>query len=396
MKAMQHFKYLLIGGGMTADAAIKGIRSLDDQGSIGMISAENHPPYNRPPLSKALWKGEPEESIWRKTTDANITLLLSHNAERIDTAGKKVTDAAGNTYSFDKLLIASGGTVNKLPFDVEGIIYYRTFDDYMKLRALSVKAEDFIVIGGGFIGSEIAAALTMNGKKVTMIFPEDTIGARVYPHSLSAFLNAYYQSKGVQVLNNDSVESIEKSMATYSVKTKNGHTLKADVVLAGIGVKPNVTLAQDAGLNVENGLLVNENLQTNHDDIFSAGDVANFYSPTIGKRIRVEHEDNANVMGELAGKNMAGANEKYDYVPFFYSDLFDLGYEAVGELDAGLEIAEDWKEPNKEGVIYYLQDGRVKGVLLWNTWGQLDHARNLMKEKGPFSAENLKGRLPKE
>lgn len=391
---MQHYNYLIIGGGMTADAAAKGIRETDANGSVAILSNEDHPPYNRPPLSKSLWKGDAEDTIWRKTSENNVTMVLSHQATSINAKEKTVTDSKGNIYSYDKLLLATGGTINKLPFEAEGIIYFRTVDDYTKLRALSIKATEIVVIGGGFIGSEIAAALAMNGKKVTMIFPEAAIGARVYPSALALFLNSYYESKGVTVLANDGVIGIEKSMATYTISTKSGKTLKADVVVAGIGVKPNTALAAEAGLKVENGIVVDENLLTSEPDIYAAGDVANFYSAALGKRVRVEHEDNSNVMGAIAGKNMAGANEKYNYLPFFYSDLFDLGYEAVGELDTRLEIVEDWKEPFKEGVIYYLESGKVRGVLLWNTWGQIDHARALINENGSFDANTLKGFIP--
>jgi 3-phenylpropionate/trans-cinnamate dioxygenase ferredoxin reductase component len=147
-------------------------------------------------------------------------------------------------------------------------------------------------------------------------------------------------------------------------------------------------------LPVENGIIVDEFLRTNDPNIFAAGDVAEFFNPSLVKRMRVEHEDNANTMGRLAGRNMAGESEPYHHLPMFYSDLFELGYEAVGELDSRLESYADWKEPNKEGVIYYLKDNRVRGVLLWNVWGQVDAARTLIAELGPFSAANLKGRLP--
>jgi NADPH-dependent 2,4-dienoyl-CoA reductase/sulfur reductase-like enzyme len=128
--------------------------------------------------------------------------------------------------------------------------------------------------------------------------------------------------------------------------------------------------------------------------MFAAGDVANFFNPSLGKRLRVEHEDNANTMGELTGKNMAGAFLPYTHLPFFYSDLFDLGYEAVGELDSRFEMVEDWKEEFREGIVYYLHENRVRGVLLWNTWGRVEQARTLIGEAGPFTAQNLKGRLP--
>ncbi len=392
---MQNFHYLIIGGGMTADAAVKGIRSLDQKNSIAVFSSENHPPYSRPPLSKALWKGDDEASIWKKTEEKNATIFLSRSIVSIDPSERMVTDDRDERYSYEKLLIATGGIVNRLPFDAEGIIYYRTFDDYKKLRELTGSAKNIIIIGGGFIGSEIAASLAMNHQNVTMIFPEENIGARNYPSSLAAFLTSYYEGKGVKLLVNDGVVDVRKDNHQFTVKTKSNKELKADVVIAGIGIKPNISLADKGGIAVSNGIDTDEFCRTNQPDIYAAGDVANFYSAHLGKRIRVEHEDNALSMGELAGKNMAGASEKYTHLPFFYTDLFDLGYEAIGELDARHEMIEDWKEPFREGVVYYLENGKVRGVLLWNTWGQVDNARALLGESGPFDAKNLKGMLPK-
>jgi 3-phenylpropionate/trans-cinnamate dioxygenase ferredoxin reductase subunit len=181
---MPDYNYLIIGGGMTADAAVKGIRSVDAAGSIGIIASEAHPPYNRPPLSKALWKGEPLETVWRKTPTAGVTVHTSTTAKTIDAAKKTVADDMGQQYSYRKLLIATGGVVRRGPWKAEGIIYFRTLDDYQRLRALAELGNTFAVIGGGFIGSEVAAALAMNNKSVTMIFPEDGIGARVYPPRL--------------------------------------------------------------------------------------------------------------------------------------------------------------------------------------------------------------------
>ena len=167
-----------------------------------------------------------------------------------------------------------------------------------------------------------------------------------------------------------------------------------DAVIAGLGIVPSVELARQAGLTVSDGIEVDDRLRTSQPEIYAAGDVAQFFNPALGKRMRVEHEDNANTMGKVAGQNMAGADLRYDHLPSFYSDLFDLGYEAVGDVDARHQTVVDWKEAFREGVIYYLDGGRVRGVLLWNTWGQVDAARELIAEPGPFRAEQLKGRLP--
>jgi len=166
------------------------------------------------------------------------------------------------------------------------------------------------------------------------------------------------------------------------------------VLVAGLGIVPNVEVAEQAGLRVDNGIVVDEWLRAGHPDIYAAGDVANFPSAALGRHVRVEHEDAANTMGRAAGLAMAGQGAPYRHLPFFYSDLFDLGYEAVGDTDARLETVADWKEPCREGVVYYLADGRVRGVLLWNTWGQVDHARALIAQAGPFRPADLKGRLP--
>jgi 3-phenylpropionate/trans-cinnamate dioxygenase ferredoxin reductase subunit len=177
------------------------------------------------------------------------------------------------------------------------------------------------------------------------------------------------------------------------LKTSNNREIEVDGVVAGIGIEPNVEVAQSIGLKVDNGIIVDEFLITSHPDIYAAGDVAAFNNPALGKRIRVEHEDNANTMGRLAGRNMTGKSEPYYHLPSFYSDMFELGYEAVGELDSRLETFADWKRPNEEGVLYYLQNGRVRGVLLWNVWEQVEAARKLIAEPGPFTRENLRGRL---
>jgi NADPH-dependent 2,4-dienoyl-CoA reductase/sulfur reductase-like enzyme len=391
---MTHFKYLIIGAGMTADAAVQGIRELDPKGSIALIGDDLDPPYDRPPLSKGLWKGKPLDIVWRKTEERTVELFLGRTVISIEPQKKQVQDDRQVNYTYERLLLATGGTPHKLPFGGEDIIYFRTLADYRRLREMCGQSEHFGVIGGGFIGSEIAAALTMNGKKVTMLFPDEGIGARVYPRELSQYLNDYFREKGVEVLTGENVIDLKKSKGSYLLITDQGHQIAVDGVIAGIGILPNVKLARSAGLNIGNGILVDEMLRTNYPDIFAAGDVAESSQLTFGKRLRVEHEDNANMMGKQAGRNMAGASEPYLHLSYFYSDLFELGYEAVGELDPHLETFVDWKEPFKKGVIYYLADGRVRGVLLWNVWDTVPAARALISEPGPFKTADLKNRLP--
>jgi len=390
---MKHYKYLIIGGGLAGDAATKGIRELDADGTIGMISMEPDPPYMRPNLSKGLWKGRPVEKIWRKTAERGTEIHLDCKVTHIDPQNKIIHDANNEEYSYDKLLLATGGTPNHLPFGEGNIIYYRNFQDYQHLRKMTERANNFVVIGGSFIGSEIAAALTTVGAKVTMIFPGNAISENVFPNDLAKFLNEYYRLNGVDVAAGDSAASVQKEGDRITVRTGSGRTFETDGVVAGVGIHPNLELAKDAGLQTENGITVDEHLQTSVPDIYAAGDAANFFHSVLEKRVRVEHEDNAVKMGQLAGRNMAGASESYTHVPMFYSDLFELGYEAVGELNSKLQTVSDWDEPFKKGVIYYLNDGRVNGVLLWNVWEKVDEARALMKEKGPFKEKDLIGRI---
>ncbi|MCO5068531.1 MAG: FAD-dependent oxidoreductase [Kiritimatiellae bacterium] len=390
---MQSYRYLIVGGGMTADAAVRGIREVDASGSIGLFSAEADAPYSRPPLSKKLWTGRPLKKIWLGTEAHGVSMHLGRSIVSLDPAAKRVRDDQGNEYGYEKLLLATGGSPNRLPFGGEEIIYLRTVQDYKRLRALSDAHDRFLVIGAGFIGAEIAAALAMQGKNVTMVFPGAAIGDAIYPADVSAFLNGVYRAKGVTLVSNDTVVGLEKVENGLKVHTKGGKTIEVDGVVAGIGIHPNTDLAKSAGLKVENGIVVDQRLRTTAADIFAAGDVAQFPHPALGTMARVEHEDNALKMGQQAGRIMAGANEVYAHTPYFYSDLFEYGFEAVGQLSSKAEIVADWQEKFKTGVVYYLSAGRVRGVLLWNVWGQTEAGAALIAQSGPFKAEDLIGRI---
>jgi 3-phenylpropionate/trans-cinnamate dioxygenase ferredoxin reductase component len=392
---MQHYKYFIIGGGMTADAAVRGIREIDANGSIGLISSEPDAPYDRPPLTKSLWKDKSIETVWRHTESQGVELILGRTVKSIDVQHRTVMDGRQDAYTYERLLLATGGTPRRLPFGDGSIIYFRTLTDYRWLRALAERGRRFAVIGGGFIGSEIAAALAMNQKEVVMIFPGQGICDRVFPTDLSRFLNGYYQNKGVQLLTGESVTGMNQRGERFALKTSSNREVCVDGVVAGLGIMPNVELAQAAGIKVENGIVVDELLRSSSPDIFAAGDVAAFYNPALEKRLRVEHEDNANTMGRRAGRNMAGEAEPYHYLPSFYSDLFDLGYEAVGQLDARLKVEADWQDRFHKGTLYYRDENRVRGVLLWNVWGQVEAARKLIASKEPFKAQELQHELQK-
>ena len=380
---MQHSRYLIVGGGLTADGACKGIREVDPDGTIVLVGEEPHAPYARPPLSKALWKGEAENTIWRGTEELGVDLRLGRRIVALELQKRVATDAEGERYHYERLLLATGGRPRRLPFG-DDVIYFRTLDDFRRLRTLADRGSQFVVIGGGFIGSEIAAALALNGSPVTMVFSEPGIAARIFPAELSAALNDYYRSRGVELFPGASVAGIERDRITLG----DGRTLEADAVVAGIGIEPNVELAAEAGLPVTDGIVVDALGRVGgRGDVFAAGDVARFPVPALGGDLRVEHEDHAKTHGRRVGANMAGAAEPYDHLPFFYSDLFDLGYEAVGELDSRLQTIVELGELGNEGLVYYLDDDdRPRGVLLWNLFGHVDEARELIQAGRPITA----------
>jgi NADPH-dependent 2,4-dienoyl-CoA reductase/sulfur reductase-like enzyme len=386
---MQTMRYLIVGGGMTAAAAVAGIREHDADGDIVVVGAEPHRPYKRPLLSKKLGAGGAEDKLWYDPELGGADLKTGRRIVELDLDARRAKDDRGDEYAYEKLLLATGGAPRRLGGNDGEVIYFRTLDDYRALRAKAEGGGHIVIIGGGFIGSELASSLTGIGAKVTLVYPEDAIVSRVLPADLAAFVTDYYREKGVEMLGGEMVESVDGLTVTLG----SGRTLEGDAVVAGLGIVPSTELAEAAGLTVDNGILVDElGRAGGRDDVFAAGDVANFPSIPLGKRVRVEHEDHANSHGRAVGANMAGANVPYDYLPFFYSDMFDLGYEAVGDLDARLTTLEAWEEPNRKGVITYVDDERrPRGVLLWDTWGKVDAARELIRAAQPVDEAVLLG-----
>ncbi|MGD0166542.1 MAG: FAD-dependent oxidoreductase [Gaiellaceae bacterium] len=392
------FDYVIVGAGRAGIAAVEGIRELDQSGSILVVGAEPHLPYDRPPLTKQLW-------FSKKTVDE----IFLHDSgffvrERIELAsGERVTEIRpaentivterGRSEQYGKLLLATGGTPRRLQIPgagLEGVVYYRTLDDYLELSH-DPAGKSILVVGGGFIGSEIAAALSTKGAQVTMIFLDDRLGQRVFPESLSHAIEQNYEEHGIRFLRGDAPVSFRPRGGWIAVETERGERLACDVVVVGIGIEPAAELAREAGLAVGNGIEVNELLESSAPGIYAAGDNAFFPYRALGKRMRIEHWDNALSQGKAAGRNMAGAAEPFTYMPYFYSDLFELGYEAVGDVDSSLTTYADWQEENETGVVYYLERGLVRGVLLCNVWGKLDEARGLIESGVRTSGRRLRG-----
>lgn len=369
---METFRHLIVGAGMTAHAAASAIRGADPSAEIAMLGDEAVGPYARPPLSKALWTGQEERTIWLPPVEG-LTLRTGASVAAIDPAGHRVRLRDGTELGYERLLLATGGTPRRVPAWGDGVLYFRTIADQRRLRALAAGSH-VVVIGGGFIGSELAASLTTAGYRVTLVFPEDGIGARLFPRDLSAHVTREYERRGVDVRPRERVLGVVPR-GGRSIVTLGGGEVTADLVVAGLGLAPNTALAEQAGLAVDDGIVVDELLRTSRPDIWASGDVARFPSEVLGGKVRFEHEDNALTMGRHAGLSMAGVGEPYRHLPFFYSDLFDAGYEAVGTLDARLEVVAAWEEPFRKGILEYRDGGRVVGVLTWGIFGQMEEAR---------------------
>jgi NAD(P)H-nitrite reductase large subunit len=395
----QSYTYIIVGAGLAGGCAVDGIREYDKKGSVLLVGDEKHLPYDRPDLSKKLWFGKKKlEQIFlhdQKFYDENeIQVRPGSRIVELDAKLKFVKDDKGNTYRYDKLLLATGGVPRTLPIpggDLEGICYYRYLDDYLRIRSEAEEGKSAVVIGGGFIGSEIAAALNINKINVTMIFPEPYLVQRVFPDYLGKAIQQHYIEREIEILNGDKPSSFAKNGGKFLTRTSNGKQVESDLLIVGIGIIPVIDLAQQAGLKVGNGIVVNEYLQTSDPDIYAAGDNAYFPYQALGQNMRVEHWDNAINQGKWAGRNMAGAHEQFDYMPYFFSDLFEFGYEAVGEVDSQLETFADWQKENDTGVIYYLKEGKVRGLMMCNVWGKVDVARELIKKGERVRPESLTG-----
>lgn len=391
---MKHHKYVIVGDGIAAYSAIQGIRDMDPVGSVAVVRNQLARPCNGPAFLDGLYKGERVESVRSNNAGPGITVHLDRRASAIDRVRKIVVDDKQGEHAYDALLLATGCRTRQLPLDDRDVLYFRTVEDCRRLCAFAQRHRQLVVIGGGFIGAELAAALATSGKKVTMIFPEKSIGAHAFPGTLGVFLNAYFRDRGVNLLCGETVNQVEPAGSHFRVQTGARNTITADAVIAGAGMVPDVALAQAAGLPVDNGIVVDEYLRTADPAIYAAGYVANVYSPSQDTGTRVEHEESALVMGRIGGRNMTGSSELYWHLPCITSSAFDLKYEAVGMLDASLDIVEDWEQQFRKGVVYYLKDDRVRGVLLWNTSGQIDAARRMIESRQSCDAVSLTGRIP--
>jgi 3-phenylpropionate/trans-cinnamate dioxygenase ferredoxin reductase component len=391
---MKHYRYLLIGGGIASDAAARAIRGIDASGSIGLIGEEPEPPYDRPPLSKQLWSGSAEELVFRGTGELGVELHLGRRAESLDVTSRTVVDDRGGEYAYDRLLLATGGSPRRLAGEASGeVVYFRTLADFRRLRALTNAGVDAVVLGGGWIGPEIAAALRGRGSEVVLAFPESGIGERLFPDSLRERVGAMFRDQGVDLRTGVAAAAVRCDADGLIVETDTD-PIRAGAVVAGLGIRPNTALAVGAGIAVDDGILVDETLATSATGVFAAGDVASILDVASGRHLRVEHEDAANASGWHAGTCMAGPPTPYRRTPYFYSDLFDLSVEVVGHFDPVADtVLEDWVEQGWRGACFSVRDGVVRGVLICNLPGKRRRAIRMVERREAGDSSVLLGSL---
>lgn len=381
------YEHVIIGGGIAADKAARAIKEVNPQASVLMISADVDAPIYRPALTKDLWIKQDStlEGQALGTVDTGAELLTGVSVTAIDPEAHTVTTGEGQAITYGSLLLATGCSARhfqEAPADPR-IVYFREAADYRQLRDQlgdDFASKNVAIVGGGYIGSELAAGLNIAGADVTVYFDGKKLLEHMLPADITDHVDSVYRDKGVKLVPGFLLQSVEVTDTQVRLIAPDGSSGEADVVVLGLGATANTGLAESLGIElVEGGIPVDAYLCTGLADIYAAGDIITFEDPLLGTR-RVEHVDMAEKSGTVAGKNMAGESTEFSYTPFFFSDLFDDGYEAVGELHASYRTHTVWDEAHRAAVAYYIQDDAIRGVLLWNTWGQLSRAREIISE----------------
>jgi 3-phenylpropionate/trans-cinnamate dioxygenase ferredoxin reductase subunit len=392
-------RYVLVGGGLASATAAENIRKHDTEGPIIIIGSEKHPPYNRPPLSKEYLRGEAEADdvlpvhpkAWY--ADNKVMLLTGTKAVRADTAAKTVTLENGDTVAYEKLLIATGSSPKKLDIPGAGgpnVRMLRTWEDSDALRAQLGKK--IVLVGGGYIGVEVAADFLTKGGQATIIEPTDHLWSKFASPQYGAFLKKKLEAAGAKIILGDEVTEI----TPIGVKTKGGLAIDGDLVLVGVGVKPNLEFALASGLDVDekkNGVLVNEFLETSASDVYAAGDVAGFQDPVLDKQWRVEHWNNAFWHGEIVGANMAGQKIAYDHIANFFSDELDIHFELFGDPQSGQGgLFHGEPDSNRFDELYLDKNNEIVMVISVNPPEELyETLEKLVRTKAPV--DGLEGEI---
>lgn len=391
------YDYVLVGGGMGAGFATLGIREQDKNGSILIISNETHVPYERPALTKKLWIDDnfkEEDTKIGAEDKENVEIVFEREVKNISPENKTVTLENGDVVGYGQLLLSTGGE----PRSIEGpeddaVFTFRELDDYRKLRERSGENQEVVIVGGGYIGSELAASLSQNNTKVTIVFPQSQLGEEMFPEELLEEYNQLFKDHGVELISGREAKSYRREGEQLILTLDDDSEVKGDTIVIGLGVSPRTQLAEESGLEMaDEGVVVNECLQTSDENIWAAADIATYPDAIFGRQ-RLEHVDHARHSGRQVGKNMAGANEAYTHTPYLYSMLYSLNWEAIGTLNPSLETLFDHRDGGE--IVFYLDGDELKGILLWNVEVDLDDVRKLI-DQPPAHKEDLIGSLKEQ
>ena len=389
--------FIIIGASQAGGWTAKTLRNEGFEGTVIMIGEEPYLPYERPPLSKDALLGETDvEStyFWPPETyeEDRIDVRLNTRVTAIDREAKTVTLDNGETLTWDKLAITTGARVRPLPIDgadLSGVHYLRNMDDTLAIREDAVKGGTAVIIGGGWIGLECAATLGKLGCKPVVVEFADRLCGRAVTPDISDWMLEFHRAKGVDVRLNTGVEKLEGGGAVSRAILSDGSAIDCSIVVIGIGVLPNVELAEEAGLEVDNGIVVDEFCRTSDPDIFSAGDVTNHPNGLLGRRIRLESWENAMNQGINAGKSMLDAGAPYSEIPWFWSDQFDANIQMIGLPEEWDETATRGDKSANEFVEFYLKDGVIVGAISVNSTRDLRFGKRLMQAGKQVTAADL-------
>lgn len=389
---MEYADYLIIGSGIAGYNALKELLSIEPNAKVIMVSSDRYYPYDRPPLSKQYLRGKvPRDKLFFESEEFyrrdNLKVLLDKKVDRINVKEKTAILSDNNVIQFEKALIATGGSPRRLGIAGEslgGVHYLRNLDDADNLKRDIASSKRALIIGGGFIGVEVASSLTLLGVKTTVVEVKPYIWNTFVDEKISKFIQKYFENKGVQFILNESVKELQGDHRVKLAVTESGKKIEADLVLIAVGITPNIEIAQKSGIEVGNGIIVNEYLQTNYPDVYAAGDVANIYDPIEKRRKRIEHWNNAEYTGKLAARNMIGGNEPYNFISSIWSDIFDLHIESAGDTmnydEYVIRGRFELDKPNFN--VIYLKGGVVKGYLAINREFEELETLNKMIERG--------------
>lgn len=367
------FQYLIIGGGLAAANAMQELVRLQPEASIGVAGEEKERPYDRPPLSKEFLLGKMDrQSVFLLPDDFfeahSIELMLGQRAVAVDPAAHEVETGDGSRLRYGKLLIASGCRLRRLSVpgaDLPGLYYLRTLAESEALKRAAARARQAVIIGAGFIGLETASVLADRGLDVTIIHQGDRLFEKFASGAISDYFEELYAARGVHTAYNDQAVALSGEGRVQAVSTQGGRTLPCDLAVAGIGVYPDTAYLQSSGLELDNGVLVDEYLRASDPDVYAAGDAANFFDPVYGRRRRTEHWDNAIKQGTLAARNMAGAREINHRTSYFYSTVFGLTFDFFGDPGEHDEQIMRGSLEDRSAAVFYLKAGILQAAFMW-------------------------------